>query len=94
VTITVDEEYAGAIMGDLPTRRGRIAGMDTDSKGMTIIKARVPYAEVVQYGKQLRSMTRGSGSYTIEVNGYEEVPHDQAQKIIEAYEVSRAEGNK
>ena len=82
MVITVDEEYAGAIMGDLPTRRGRIAGMDTNEKGNTVIRARVPYAEVVQYGKQLRSMTRGSGSYTIEVNGYEEVPRDTAQKII------------
>ena len=91
MVITVDEEYAGAIMGDLPTRRGRIAGMDTNEKGNTVIRARVPYAEVVQYGKQLRSMTRGSGSYTIEVNGYEEVPRDTAQKIIEEFEASKNE---
>ncbi len=90
--ITVDEEYAGAIMGDLPTKRGRVQGMGTNEAGNSVINARVPYAEVVQYAKQLRSLTRGSGEYTIEIDGYEEVPRDQAQKIIAAYQASRNEG--
>ena len=91
LTVTCDEEYAGAIMGDIPTRRGRIMGMDSGAEGESVIHARVPYAEVVQYGKQLRSLTRGSGEYTIEVEGYEEVPFDAAQKIIAAYEASKGE---
>ncbi|NTU89978.1 MAG: elongation factor G, partial [Actinobacteria bacterium] len=94
VMITTDEEYAGAVMGDIPTKRGRIIGMDTNEWGATVIRARVPYAEVVQYAKQLRSLTRGSGEYEIEVAGYEEVPHDQAQKIIAEYHAARAEGSK
>lgn len=94
MTVTVDEKYAGAVMGDLPTRRGRVMGMDGGRAGESVIKARVPYAEIVDYGKQLRSMTRGTGSYEIEMDGYEEVPHDQAQKLIDAYQASRAEGNR
>lgn len=94
LTVTVAEEYAGAIMGDLPTKRGRIMGMDTNSHGETVVHARVPYAEVVQYGKQLRSMTRGSGTYDLELEGYEEVPHETSQKIVAAYQAARAEGNK
>lgn len=92
LTVTTDEDYAGAVMGDIPTRRGRIMGMESNAEGESVIKARVPYAEVVQYAKQLRSLTRGSGEYTIEVDGYEEVPRDAAQKIIDAYEASKGEG--
>lgn len=92
LTVTTDEEFAGAVMGDIPTRRGRIMGMDTDENGDSVIKARVPYAEIVQYAKQLRSLTRGSGEYTIEIDGYEEVPRDAAQKVIDAYEASKGEG--
>ncbi|MDO4850409.1 MAG: elongation factor G [Actinomycetota bacterium] len=89
LTVTTDEEYAGAIMSDIPTRRGRIMGMDHTSDGDSVIRARVPYAEVVQYAKQLRSLTRGSGEYTIEIDGYEEVPREAAQKIIDAYEAAK-----
>lgn len=89
LTVTTDEEYAGAIMSDIPTRRGRIMGMDHNADGESVIRARVPYAEVVQYAKQLRSLTRGSGEYSIEIDGYEEVPRDAAQKIIDAYEAAK-----
>jgi elongation factor G len=89
--ICVPEEYAGDIMGNLSTRRGRPAGMDTDSLGRTIIKARVPYKEVVTYARDLRSMTRGTGSYTLELEGYEEVPADIANKLIAAYKAKREE---
>ncbi|MDR2108134.1 MAG: elongation factor G [Coriobacteriales bacterium] len=92
--ITVPEEYAGDIMGNLSTRRGRPAGMDSDANGKTVIKARVPYKEVVTYARDLRSMTRGTGSYTVEIAGYEEVPGDVAKKLIEAYQARREEGNK
>ena len=90
--VTVGEEYAGTIMGDISTRRGRIVGTDSNDAGETIIRVRVPYAEVVSYTKDLRSLTRGSGSYAIEVDGYEEAPHDVTKKLIEAYQASRAEG--
>lgn len=92
--VTVTEEYAGTIMGDFSTRRGRVAGMASDESGRTIIKARVPYKEVVTYARDLRSMTRGIGSYTIELEGYEEVPRDVAKKLIAEYQARREEANK
>jgi elongation factor G len=91
--ITVGEDYAGAIMGDVSTRRGRIVGTDSNDAGDTVIKVRVPYAEVVAYTKDLRSLSRGSGSYTITVEGYEEAPADVTKKLVEAYQASRAAGN-
>ena len=91
--ITVGEEYAGTIMGDISTRRGRIIGTDSNDAGETVIMVRVPYAEVITYTKDLRSLTRGSGSYTIAIDGYQEAPRDVTAKLVEAYEASRAAGN-
>ena len=91
--ITVGEEYAGTIMGDVSTRRGRIIGTDSNDAGETVIMVRVPYAEVITYTKDLRSLTRGSGSYTLEIDGYQEAPRDVTAKLVEAYEAARAAGN-
>lgn len=90
MAITVGEEYAGAVMGDISQRRGRILGTDSDDAGDTIIMVRVPYAEVVTYTKDLRSITSGTGSYTIEINGYEQAPNDVTQKLVEEYKEERA----
>lgn len=92
--VTVTDEYAGTIMGDFSTRRGRVAGTSTDESGRTVIKARVPYKEVVTYARDLRSMTRGIGSYSVEIAGYEEVPGDIAKKLIADYQARREEANK
>ncbi len=91
--VTIPEEYAGAVMGDISTRRGRIIGTDAAEAGETIIKIRVPYAEVINYTKDLRSLTRGSGSYAITIEGYEEAPRDVTKKLIDEYEAARAAGN-
>ena len=90
--ISTSEEFAGAVMGDISTRRGRIVGTDSDDMGQTVIIVRVPYAEVITYTRDLRSLTRGNGSYTIEVEGYEEAPHDVTEKLVAEYKASRAEG--
>ncbi|MCL1879018.1 MAG: elongation factor G [Actinomycetia bacterium] len=92
--VSVTEEYAGTVMGDFSTRRGKVAGMSTDERGRTVIKARVPYKEVIAYSRDLRSMTRGIGSYTVELEGYEEVPGDVAKKLIADYQARREEANK
>lgn len=89
MNITVGEAYAGAVMGDISTRRGRIVGTDSDDAGDTIIVVRVPYAEVITYTKDLRSISRGSGSYTLEINGYEPAPYDVQQRLVEQYQQSR-----
>jgi elongation factor G len=89
VEVTVTEEYAGTIMGDFSTRRGRVAGMSTDDNGRTVIKARVPYKEVITYSRDLRSMTRGIGSYSLELEGYEEVPREVSAKLVADYQARR-----
>ena len=92
LTIDVPEEYAGAVMGDMSSRRGRILGMDV-IEGTQRIRAQVPYAEVVHYSPQLRSVTHGTGGYTIEIGEYAEVPFDISKKVVEAYQKERAEGH-
>jgi len=81
IEIIVPEQFAGDVMGDLSSRRGRILGMESRA-GKQIVKADVPYAEVVEYSIQLRSITHGAGSYVIEVDRYSEIPGDIAKKII------------
>ncbi len=92
--VSVPEEYAGAVMGDISTRRGRIVGTDSADDGRTVVIMRAPYAEVLVYTRDLRSMTRGNGSYTLEIAGYEQVPADIQKKLVDAYQTARAEGNK
>jgi elongation factor G len=81
VEIEAPDEFAGALMGDLNGRRGRVGGME--SKGRTtVINAQVPMAEMLAYGTQLTSMTQGKGSYRMEVDHYDIVPQLVAEKIL------------
>jgi len=82
LVISVPDKYAGDVMGDMSSRRGRVNGMEA-SGTKQVIKASVPYAEVVQYALQLKSLTHGTGSYTLEIGEYAEVPREMAAKIIE-----------
>lgn len=83
VDVTVPEGYMGDVLGDLNTRRARVQGMDT-VRGKSIITAEVPYAELLRYANDLRSMTQGRGHYAIELLRYERVPSHLAQAIIDA----------
>ncbi|MDQ5909638.1 MAG: elongation factor, partial [Pseudomonadota bacterium] len=78
-------DCVGAITGDLSSRRGRIAGTDAAPRGMSIIKAQVPMAELDGYESQLKSMTGGHGSYGVELSRYDPVPADIQQKLHAAY---------
>jgi len=82
--VSVPENMVGDVMGDLNKRRGRVMGMnpDADRKGYTIVEAEAPYAEMMEYTIILRAMTQGRGSYTYKFIRYEEVPQNEAQKII------------
>jgi len=82
IRISVPESFTGDIIGDLNGKRARVSGM-TPQDGMNIIEAQVPLAEVLRYATQLRSITQGRGSYTMEFSHYEEVPAHIAQRIIE-----------
>ena len=81
VEITVPDDFAGSIMGDLNSRRGRIQGMDNKG-GNTIVKAEVPMAEMLTYGQTLTAMTQGRGSFHMEMNHYDIVPQLIAEKIV------------
>ena len=81
VEIEAPDEFAGTLMGDLSSRRGRVQG--TDSKGRTtLINAQVPMAEMLTYGTLLTSMTQGKGSYRMEMDHYDIVPQLVAEKIL------------
>jgi elongation factor G len=81
VEIEAPDEFAGTLMGDLNSRRGRVQGME--SKGRTtVINAEVPMAEMLTYGTLLTSMTQGKGSYRMEMNHYDIVPQLVADKIL------------
>ena len=79
-------------MGDVSASRGRIEGMNAGERGTTVIQARVPYAEVLDYATRLRSLSRGTGEFTLEVDGYEQVPHDVQAKLAEEWQSRRAAG--
>jgi elongation factor G len=90
VEITVPDEFAGAIMGDLNGRRGRIQGMDNKA-GKTVVKAEVPMAEMLTYGADLTSMTQGRGSFHMEMNHYDIVPAAIQEKIVAQARAARGE---
>ena len=90
VQITIPDEFAGGIMGDLNSRRGRIQGMDNKA-GKTIVKAEVPMAEMLTYGTDLTSMTQGRGSFSMEMDHYDFVPAANQEKIIAAAKAERGE---
>ncbi|MFZ5925691.1 MAG: elongation factor G [Bacillota bacterium] len=82
VQVVVPENQMGDVMGDLNKRRGRIMGMEPHGR-YQIIKAQVPMAEMFKYAIDLRSITGGRGSYSMEFSHYEEVPAQISQQIIE-----------
>jgi len=79
--ITVPEAYTGDITSDLNTKRGRVLGMNPGN-GINVIDAQAPYAELLRYATDLRSMTQGRGGFAMEFAHYEEVPAHLSQKII------------
>jgi elongation factor G len=90
VEITIPDDFAGSIMGDLNSRRGRIQGMDNKG-GNTVVKAEVPMAEMLTYGVDLTSMTQGRGSFNMEMHHYDTVPGQLQEKIIEKAKAARGE---
>lgn len=83
VEVAVPDEYMGDVMGDMNKRRGRILGMDQQPGGGQLIMAEAPQAEMYEYAIDLRAMTQGRGSFTMEFVRYEEVPAQLAEEIIE-----------
>jgi elongation factor G len=90
VEIAVPDEYAGAVMGDLSSRRGRPQGMEPKGS-LQVIKAEVPLAEMLSYDAELTSMTGGRGSYHMEMDHYDEVPAHLQEKIIATAKAERGD---
>ncbi len=88
IEVRVPEEYMGDVMGDISSRRGKIAGMAAEGK-FQVIKAQVPLAELYKYSTTLRSITQGRGIHSREFSHYEETPREVQQKIMAAYEAER-----
>ncbi len=83
VEITVPDNFAGDIMGNLNSRRGRIQGMEPKG-GSTVIRAQVPLSEMLSYASDLTSMTQGRGTYSMEGSHYDVVPPQIQEKIVSA----------
>jgi elongation factor G len=90
VEISVPEEYAGAVMGDLSSRRGRPQGMEPRGS-LQVIKAEVPMSEMLSYDADLTSMTGARGAYHMEMSHYDEVPGHLQEKIVAAAKAERGE---
>jgi elongation factor G len=91
VEIAVPDEYAGSVMGDLSSRRGRPQGMEPKGN-LQIVKAQVPLAEMLSYDAELTSMTGGRGSYHMEMDHYDEVPAHLQDKVVAAARADAGEG--
>jgi elongation factor G len=82
VEVRVPEEYLGAVVGDLNSRRGEVS--DVDFMGnLRIIRGLVPIAEMFAYSSALRGATQGRGNYSMELDGYRDVPENLAAKIVD-----------
>lgn len=84
ITVCTPEYYMGDVMGKLNSKRAHILGVDSKGKDMSEIQALIPAAELYRFATDLRSLTQGRGSYTLEFNRYEPVPEKKAQELIEA----------
>ena len=90
VDITVPEEYMGDVIGDVNSRRGRIEGMEARN-GAEVIHSFVPLASMFGYATDLRSKTQGRGTYSMQVDHYEEVPKSVSEEIVAKTKGTKAE---
>ncbi len=90
VEIEAPDEFAGALIGDLNGRRGRVQGMESSDAG-TVVRAEVPMAEMLSYSTTLTSLTQGRGSFRMEMHHYDVVPPMLAEKIVETAKGSMRE---
>src|SRR5208282_392958 len=90
VEVYAPDQYSGDLMGDLSSRRGRIAGSEARGHNV-IIKAQVPFSEMLSYANDLISKTQGRATYSMEFSHYDYVPNELAQKVIDAHKPAHGE---
>ena len=88
VEVSVPDDLVGTVIGDLNGRRGRIQGMAAKGHNQ-IVKALVPLVEILKYSPALTSMTGGKGSYVMELSGYEEVPKEITNRVVEEHKQAK-----
>jgi elongation factor G len=86
VIVTVPEKFMGDVMSLLSSKRGKVGGTDMLAHAKTQVSAQVPLKEMYEFPKELRSMTQGRGTYTMEFSRYEAVPSHIAQGLVDAYQ--------
>ncbi|HID85972.1 MAG TPA: elongation factor G, partial [Anaerolineae bacterium] len=89
VEVVAPEEFVGDIIGNLNARRAQIEGMEPRSGGIQAVRALVPLGEMFGYATDLRSMTQGRGTFTMEFDHYDEVPPEVAERIIGGFRLVR-----
>ncbi|MBQ0035877.1 MAG: elongation factor G [Firmicutes bacterium] len=89
VTVICPEEYTGDIIADCTKRRGMIVNQSATPDGDTLLEAEVPMAEMLKYATELRSMTKGRGSYVIDFDRYEQAPQNVTEKVVAATAAER-----
>ncbi len=82
VEVTVPDEYTGSVTGNLCSKRGRILGMEPRANA-SVLQAEVPLAEMFGYASEIRNMTSGRGTFTMQFERYESVPYATAERIVE-----------
>jgi elongation factor G len=90
VEVYAPDQYSGDLMGDISARRGRIAGSEARAHNV-IIKAQVPFAEMLTYANDLISKTQGRATYTMEFSHYDYVPKELEEKIVAAHKLAHGE---
>jgi elongation factor G len=83
VQVVVDDEYVGAVMGDLSSRRGRVTGQTSVGNGRTEVAAEVPATELTRYAIDLRSLAHGTGSFTRKYVRHAAMPQHQVEKVLQ-----------
>jgi elongation factor G len=91
ISIVIPEGNMGDVMSDINTKRGRVLGMASAGNGLQQITAHVPQAEMLHYATDLRSITQGRGSFSMEFYEYEEVPANIQQDIVAQYKKAQSE---
>ena len=90
--IKVPEDVMGDIMGDVSQRRGKVGGMGAEGH-FQVINAEIPLANLHDYATALKSMSSGRGMFSQEFSHYEDMPHNEAEKVKSDYQAARAAGN-
>jgi len=88
IKVIIPGDFTGDIMSDLNTKRARVQGMNP-AGGNNIVEAQAPLAEVLRYAIDLKSITQGKGTFSMEFSHYEEVPAHISQKIIDEHKAEK-----